>query len=153
MDDGSDVARVTIQSHRGALIASIQVDLEERVLRRFQSDLLEQVRSSKARAVIIDLTGVEVMDGTDFDGLRRTIDMVALMGTPTILCGLRPGVAAALVDLNVATEGLQTCLSLDRALDAVAAAESGDPNVAATEGSRDQEPTDEHPREKTLDRD
>jgi len=137
MDDGSDVARVTIQSHRGVLIAVIQVDLEERVLRRFQSDLLEQVRCSKARAVIIDLTGVEVMDGTDFDGLRRTIDMVSLMGTRTVLCGLRPGVAAALVDLNVATEGFQTTLSLDRALDIVAAGESGDAGFPAAEGPRD----------------
>ena len=60
--------------------------------------------------------------------------MVSLMGTRTVLCGLRPGVAAALVNLNVATEGLQTSLSLDRALDTIAATESGDANVAAIEG-------------------
>jgi anti-anti-sigma regulatory factor len=45
--------------------------------------------------LIIDVTGVEVMDGADFDGLRRTIDVVALLGTRTVLCGRRQGVAAA----------------------------------------------------------
>jgi rsbT antagonist protein RsbS len=117
------VARITIQPYRGALIASIQVDLEERVLRRFQSDLLECIRSSGADVAIIDLSGVDVMDGEDFAGLRRVIEMAALMGTGSVLCGMQPGVAASLVDLDVSLDGLEISRSLDTALAQVAAKE------------------------------
>src|SRR5262245_32860626 len=127
--NSSDIARITIQPHRGALIASIQVDLDQHVLRRFQSDLLESVRSSRSRFVIMDLTGVAVLDESDFAGLRRTIDMAALMGTRTILCGLRPGVAASLVDLDVPIDDLQTSLNLDAALAEIA--ESEPPQIDA----------------------
>jgi rsbT antagonist protein RsbS len=114
--DISDVARITIQPHRGGLIASVQVDLDHRVLQRFQTDLLERIQESRAQFVIIDLTGVAIMDDADFTGIRRAVEMAALMGTPTVLCGLRPGVAAALVDLDVPIGGLRTKLNLDAAL-------------------------------------
>ena len=114
--DISDVARITIQPHRGGLIASIQVDLDQRVLQRFQLDLLERIQESRARFVIVDLTAVTIMDDADFTGIRRAVEMAALMGTPTVLCGLRPGVAAALVDLDVSIDGLRTKLNLDAAL-------------------------------------
>jgi rsbT antagonist protein RsbS len=119
--DSSDVARITIQPHRGGLIASVQVDLDQRVLQRFHSDLLERIQESRPRFVIVDLTGVAIMDAADFAGIRRAVDMTALMGTPTVLCGLRPGVAAALVDLDVPIEGLRTELNLDAALAGFAA--------------------------------
>jgi rsbT antagonist protein RsbS len=115
-EDTSDVPRVTIQPHRGGLIASVQVDLDEYVVQRFQADLLQRIQESHARFVIIDLTGVAVMDDNDFAGIRRAVAMAALMGTSTILCGLRPGVAAALVDGGAAIDGLRTKLNLDAAL-------------------------------------
>lgn len=123
-DDSSDVARITIQPYRGALIASIQVDLEDRVLRQFQCDLLESVRTNDADVAILDLSGVEVMDWEDFAGLRRVIDMAALMGTQTVLCGMQPGVAASLVELDVPLDGLTTRLNLEIALTEIAASES-----------------------------
>lgn len=116
IQDSSDVARITIQPHRGGLIASVQVDLDQRVLQRFHSDLLERIQESRPRFVVVDLTGVTIMDAADFNGIRRAVDMTALMGTPTVLCGLRPGVAAALVDLDVPIDGLHTELNLDAAL-------------------------------------
>jgi rsbT antagonist protein RsbS len=133
IDDGSDVARITIQPHRGALIATIQADLDQRVLRQFQSDLLKHVASSRARVVIIDLTGVAVMDESDFAALRRVIDMIALMGTETVLCGVRPGVAASLVDLDLPVDDLKTSLNLDAALAEVGAPESQAPQMGESE--------------------
>jgi rsbT antagonist protein RsbS len=123
-DDGSEVARVPIQPHRGGLIASIQVDLDTRVLQQFQSDLLRRIEDSRARFVIIDLTAVTVMDAGDFTELRRAVEMVSLMGAATVLCGLRPGVAASLVDLGVPIDGLRTTLNLDAALAQVTEPES-----------------------------
>jgi rsbT antagonist protein RsbS len=147
----SDVARIAIQPYRRALIASIQVDLDDRVLRQFQSDLLECVRTSDADVAIIDLSGVDVMDGTDFEALRRVIEMAALMGTKSILCGMQPGVAASLVDLDVPLVGLQISRSLDSALAQVAAAEEQQEPAAETEDLDDQEFIDGLERNDALD--
>jgi rsbT antagonist protein RsbS len=139
LGDRSDVARIAIQPYRGALIASIQVDLDERVLRQFQSDLLECVRSSDADVAIIDLSGVGVIDGEDFTALRRVIEMTALMGTKSILCGMQPGVAASLVDLDVSLVGLQISRSLDSALAQVAAADTQEEPIVESEDPQDLE--------------
>jgi anti-anti-sigma regulatory factor len=50
------------------------------VLHQFRTDLLERLQDSGATGVIIDLSGVRIMDADDFDGVRRTLDMAALMG-------------------------------------------------------------------------
>ena len=43
--------------------------------------------------------------------------MAAVMGTRPVLCGLRPGVVSALVDLDVDVRGLETCRDLDAAVE------------------------------------
>jgi rsbT antagonist protein RsbS len=151
IEDSSDVARITIQPYRGALIAAIQVDLDQRVLRQFQTDLLACVRSSDAEVVIIDLSGVEVMDGQDFEGLRQVIDMASLMGTESILCGMQPGVAAALVELDVPLDGLRTCLNLETALADLESSESSEPQVGEAEAMEDRELVNGTARDEILD--
>ena len=148
--DSSDVARVTIQPHRGGLIASIQVDLDRRVLQQFQSDLLERIEASRARFVIVDMTAVAVMDAGDFTELRRAVDMVTLMGAPTILCGLRPGVAAALVDLGVPIDGLRTTLNLDAALAQVAPPDAAVRIADRQQGRLDGETANGHRRDASV---
>ncbi len=147
VDDSSDVARITIQPYRGALIASIQVDLDERVLRRFQSDLLDCVRSSGAKVAIIDISGVDVMDGEDFKGIRSIVAMVALMGTETILCGMQPGVVASLVYLDVPLEGLKTKLNLDATLAELDAFESRAEEITQSGALEDREVANEIERD------
>jgi anti-anti-sigma regulatory factor len=56
----SDVSRVPLQVVRGCLVASVQVELSDEVLHRFQQDLLGRLRDSRARAIILDLSGVSV---------------------------------------------------------------------------------------------
>jgi hypothetical protein len=73
------------------------------------------------------------MDAADFTELRRAVAMVSLMGADAILCGLRPGVAASLVDLGVPIDGLRTMLNLDTALAQVTAREPQSWPAAARE--------------------
>jgi rsbT antagonist protein RsbS len=65
--------------------------------------------------VAIDLSSVDVLDATDFAFIKRTIDMAALLGARVVLVGIRPGVAASLVELPVELGGLQTALSVEEA--------------------------------------
>ena len=96
---GATVARVAMHTMRGCVVATIQVDLYDAVLGQFQEDLLERVKSSGAQGVILDVSGVAIMDAHAFDSLRKTIAMAALMGASSVLVGLRPGIVSSLVDI------------------------------------------------------
>jgi anti-anti-sigma regulatory factor len=139
MDDPEYLARVTINFVRGCLVATIQHDLDRFVLERFRRDLLGKLEASGARQVILDCSGIEVLDGEDFVALRRVIAMAALMGARTVLASLQPGVVSALVDLDADLEGLHTALSLDDAFTFLERAEATADEQPAGNGDEDTE--------------
>lgn len=106
---------VPLQVSRNCVVASIQVDLSDDVLRQFQGDLLSLLWSSGVSNVILDVSGIEVMDGEDFDSLAHVMKMAALMGARPIMAGLRPGVVASLIDLDVDVGNIEAALNLDHA--------------------------------------
>ncbi len=113
--DANDATRIPLTVSRGCVVASIQRDLRGAVLQQFRDDLLRRLQTSGANGVIIDLSGLSIIDADDYDGIRRTLDMAALMGARTVVVGLRPGVVSALVELNVDTGNFDTLLDLDDA--------------------------------------
>lgn len=115
MNEPGHVTRIPLQVSRQCVVASIQVDLSEEILDQFRIDLLELIGSSGANGVILDLSGVEVMDFQDFDALRRTAAMADLMGARTVLSGLKAGVVSSLVELEADTEEIVAALDLDDA--------------------------------------
>ncbi|MGK7875308.1 MAG: STAS domain-containing protein [Xenococcaceae cyanobacterium] len=106
---------IPLQISHNCVVASIQIDLTQELLQQLRQDLLEKLYASKARGVIIDVSGVEIIDFTDFTELRNIIDMVAMMGAKTVISGLNPGVISALVDLDAEIDGINAALNLDDA--------------------------------------
>ncbi|NET59794.1 MAG: STAS domain-containing protein [Symploca sp. SIO2E6] len=106
---------IPLQISQNCVVASIQVDLTPELLQQLCQDLLEKLHASGASGVILDLSGVEIIDFTDFTELRKIIDMVEIMGAKTIISGLQPGVISALVDLNADIDGIHAALNLDDA--------------------------------------
>lgn len=74
--------------------------------------LLAGVSRSGARAVILDVTGVAVMDTHVADVLLRAARAVNLLGARVILTGIRPEVAQTVVALGVDFAGIITCGTL-----------------------------------------
>lgn len=107
--------RIPLQISRNCIIASIQVDLSREVLTGFRDELLELLSASGATGVILDVSGVPVMDCEDFEGLRRTIAMARLMGAHSVVAGLQAGVVSSLVELGAETEDIVAALDLDDA--------------------------------------
>jgi rsbT antagonist protein RsbS len=108
-------SRIPLQLAQQCVVASIQVDLDDRVLATFRGELLEFLRRSGARGVILDLSGAAVMDREEFGALRDTMRMALLMGATTIVSGMQPGVVSALIDLGADTEGVLATATLDDA--------------------------------------
>jgi len=141
--DANDATHIPLTVSRGCIVASIQRDLRGAVLQHFRDDLLERLQTSGANGVIIDLSGLSIIDADDFDGIRRTLDMAALMGARTVVVGLRPGVVSALVELDVDTGNFDTLLDLDDAfalferLDAVEEDADAEPQALGEEEPKD----------------
>ena len=106
----SDTGHIAVHEFEGSLVAVIQIELSDEVIRRFREDLLEEIRRRGAPSVIVDVSGLEVMDLHEFDQLRRIFRMATIMGCRPILAGLQPGIVAALVQMDADTEGLELSL-------------------------------------------
>jgi rsbT antagonist protein RsbS len=130
-DEGAGVPRVPLQVTQNCLVASIQLDLDDSVLQRFQDDLLSATR---ARTVLLDLGGLDVLDAEEFAALRRLAEMAKWMGARPIFVGLRAGVASSLVDLGVDLTDLEAASSLDRGLELAATSPPVDEQRSANHG-------------------
>ena len=114
-DERGGIAKIPIQISRNCVIASIQIDLSDAVLRQFRTELLELIQSSGAHGVILDVSGIEVMDYEDFEALHKTMAMARLMGAPSVLAGLQAGVVSSLVELGAETDDIVAAMDLDDA--------------------------------------
>src|SRR5262245_50895548 len=98
------------------LLATIQVELHDTVVDSFQNDVLEEIEKTGASGLIIDISALETVDSYVARMLANTAKMAKLMGTETVIVGMRPAVAATLVRMGYFMEGITTALSLEEGL-------------------------------------
>lgn len=98
------------------LLASIQMELRDTTAQAFQQDVLKAIEKSRSRGLIIDITGLEMVDTFVARILTDTGRMAKLMGTETVLVGMRPEVAATLVRMGFSMQGVHTALNVDEGL-------------------------------------
>lgn len=120
--------RTPLNVVRGCVVASVAADSSRRSLEGLRAQVLERMRTSGARRVVLDLSAVAVMDSDDFAAVCGMVAAARLMGARTVLAGMQPGVVAALVELGARAEGLQAALDVD---DALAALEQPPPRQVA----------------------
>jgi rsbT antagonist protein RsbS len=100
----------------GVLLAAVQVELRDAVAEAFQVDVLTAIESERARGLVIDITGIDVVDTYVARILTDTGRLAALMGTETVLVGMRPEIAATLVRMGYPMQGVRTALDLEQGL-------------------------------------
>lgn len=107
---------VPILKQRDYLIANIQAALSDEDLTQLREALVEKVGKYRARGVIVDATALDVMDSFAARTLRSLAHMVRLRGAETVIVGLQPDVAFAMVQLGLTLEGVRTALDLEEGL-------------------------------------
>jgi rsbT antagonist protein RsbS len=110
------MARVPILRQRGYLIATIQSAMTDQVTEGLQNDLMEEVSRYRARGIIVDVTALDVMDSFASRSLRAIAHMARLRGAQTVMVGIQPEVAFAMVQLGLNLEGVHTALDLEEGL-------------------------------------
>ncbi len=98
------------------LLASIQIELRDQVAHELQEDILLSLEQRATRGLILDISGLEMVDTYVARVLVETARMAKLMGAKTVLVGMRPEVAATLVRMGYAMDGVLTALNLDQGL-------------------------------------
>jgi rsbT antagonist protein RsbS len=98
------------------LLATIQIELHDTVVDSFQNDVLEEIERTGASGLIIDISALETVDSYVARMLANTGKMAKLMGSETVIVGMRPAVAATLVRMGYFMDGISTALSLEEGL-------------------------------------
>lgn len=98
------------------LIATFQAALTDEDLLQLQDALVARVGKFRSRGVIVDVTALDVMDSFAARTLRALAHMVRLRGAETVIVGIQPEVAFAMVQLGLSLEGVATALDLEEAL-------------------------------------
>jgi rsbT antagonist protein RsbS len=98
------------------LIASVQSVLSDADLLQLRDDLADRVGQFRSRGVIIDVTVLDVIDSFATRTLRAIAHMLKLRGAETVIVGIQPDVAFAMVQLGLTLEGIGTALDLEEGL-------------------------------------
>jgi rsbT antagonist protein RsbS len=98
------------------LIASIQSALTDTEVLELRDDLLERAGTLRSKGILVDVSALDVMDSFAARSLRGIAHMAGLRGAQTVMVGIQPEVAFAMVQLGLNLEGVHTALDLEEGL-------------------------------------
>lgn len=107
---------VPILKQGNYLIASIQSALSDADLVQLREGIVQRVGKFRSQGVIIDVTALDVMDSFATRTLRDIAHMIRLRGAETVIVGIQPEVAFAMVQLGLTLEGVAAALDLEEGL-------------------------------------
>lgn len=107
---------VPVLKEGDVLIASIQTALTDSDLVQLRDALVEQVSNYRTHGVIVDVTALDVVDSFASRTLRDLAHMARLRGARTVIVGIQPDVAFAMVQLGLTLEDIPTALDLEEGL-------------------------------------
>lgn len=108
--------RIPILELDGALLVTVQVDLDDQLAVQLEEDLGAALARSSARGIIIDISGLELVDTFLSRILAQIASMSRVLGAEAVLVGMRPAVAVTLVELGMTLDGVSTALDIDRGI-------------------------------------
>jgi rsbT antagonist protein RsbS len=111
---------VPILKQGDVLIASVQSALTDEDLLLLRDELATKVGRYRSLGAIIDVTALDVMDSFATRTLRGLAAVTRLKGAETVIVGIQPEVAIALVELGLTLEGVATALDLEEGLEMLA---------------------------------
>jgi len=109
-------APVSILREGSNLVVSIHTALDDTQMVRFRHDLVAAIGEHRARGVIIDVAALDVLDSFGSRTLRDIGEMARLRGARTVVVGIQPDVAFAMVRLGMSMGALPSALDLEEGL-------------------------------------
>ena len=98
------------------LLVTIQVDMHDRLAMTLQEDLTDHIIKSRAKGVLIDISGLDIVDSFIGRMLANIAGMARILDAETVVVGMQPSVAITLVELGLELPGIRTALNVDRGI-------------------------------------
>jgi len=112
-----ELSTPVLQAQEGLLVVPLIGLVDARRAAQLRTQLLNDIRAQRAKAVVIDLTGVPKIDPETADGLLRTVEAVRLLGAFVILAGISLGIADTLVGIGAELLTIKTTADLQSGLE------------------------------------
>ncbi|MDZ7966461.1 MAG: STAS domain-containing protein [Nostoc sp. DedSLP03] len=98
------------------LLVTIQVDMHDRLAMTLQEDLTNRITQTHARGVLIDISGLEIVDSFIGRILGNIAKMSRVLDAETVVVGMQPAVAITLVELGLSLTGIRTALNVEKGM-------------------------------------
>jgi PAS domain S-box-containing protein len=115
-DEILELSTPVIQVWDRVLVLPIIGTLDSLRAARLTESLLERISVEQAEVVILDISGVPAIDTDVAQHLLKTVEAARLMGTVSVLSGVRPETAQAIVHLGIDLGKLRCRTTLKEAL-------------------------------------
>jgi rsbT antagonist protein RsbS len=99
------------------LLVTIQVDLYDQLAENLESDLVNMVKKTNAKGVLIDVSSVSIIDSFMGRILGNIATMSKIMDADTVVVGMQPAVAITLVELGLPLKGVHTALNVEKGME------------------------------------
>jgi rsbT antagonist protein RsbS len=109
--------RIPILKLGDCLLVSIQIDMHDRLAMQLQDDLTSRIASTHARGVLIDISGLEIVDSFIGRMLGNIAAMSRVLDAETVVVGMRPAVAITLVELGMSLAGVRTSRNVEKGME------------------------------------
>ena len=110
--------RLPIMKMWNLILVPLQGEISDDLVDNIRRHVLETIRDTGADGLVIDLTGVWMMDSHLCSVLTKLAASARLMGTPSILCGMSAAIALTLQTMGIELGGIRTALTVEEAFEA-----------------------------------
>jgi rsbT antagonist protein RsbS len=116
MSDSNEVSKVAMYETQGCWVILVQQELTRESAQEFQRNVLDKIHLKSVKGVVIDLSGINVIDSQLWSVFSKTAQMIKIMGVPSVVTGLSPGAVASIIDHDLNINEVSTALNLEEAL-------------------------------------
>lgn len=109
--------RVVLQPVGRVVLVPMQGPVDDDLLRELGTAILDHLQRVGARGIVLDMSGVEILDESDLERLRGVVQTASLMGAPVVLAGVRPGVAAGLTMLDADAAWVRSVRTVEQGME------------------------------------
>jgi rsbT antagonist protein RsbS len=107
---------VPVLKHGAVLIATLQGALSDAELMELRDTVANRLGSLRSRALIVDLSALDVLDSFASRMLQNIAHTARLRGAETVIVGIQPDVAFAMVQLGLTLDGIDTALDFEEGM-------------------------------------
>jgi rsbT antagonist protein RsbS len=109
--------KIPILKMGNLLLVTIQVDLYDRLAEMLEADLVQMIKKTGARGVLIDISAVSIIDSFMGRIIGNISTMSKVMDAETVVVGMQPAVAITLVELGLPLKGVLSALNVERGIE------------------------------------